>query len=286
MCLLIVLLLISFGLQGLMYWTNGWYESWYMFWTWIVFPIVFLLALFAGYLVLLFFVGALLGTKEPKKPSKFAKFLVEQTVFIVMLFLRVHLHSSGLGKLPSKKTPVMIVHNHLSMFDEFAMIWAFRHHDVLFISKEANFRIPIAGNWIRKAGYLSIVQGDLLNGKETIAKAVEYIQTGKNSICVAPEGTRNKDFPNPMLLPFHPGTFNLAKDAHCPIVVVALQNTYAVSHRYPLKATDVYLDVVGVVDSSTVNEKTSTELAEITRNLILKRFEDKEARFYHLEEKK
>ncbi|MDY5441757.1 MAG: 1-acyl-sn-glycerol-3-phosphate acyltransferase [Candidatus Enteromonas sp.] len=286
MFLLIILALIAFGLQGLQYWTNGWYLEWYMFWTWIVFPIVFILALFAAYLIILFLVGALLGTAEPKKPSKFAKWIIEQTVFIVMLFLRLRLHTSGLGKLPSRKTPVMIVHNHLSTFDEFAMIWAFRHHGVLFISKEANFHIPIAGNWIRKAGYLSILQGDLVNGKATIEKAVGHITSGKNSICVAPEGTRNKDFPNPQLLPFHPGTFNLAKDAHCPIVVVALQNTYAVSHRFPLKRTDVYLDVVGVIDPSTVDAKSSTELADMSRNLILKRFEDKGARFYHLEEKK
>lgn len=286
MIIAFVLLLLALGLQGILFWAYQWYESLVNLWTWIVLPFAFFWGLFAIYIFLLFLVGAMFGNKEPKKPSKFAKFIIEQTAFICMIFMRIHLHTNGMGKVPSKKTPFMLVHNHLSIFDEFALIWAFRHHGVLFISKEANFKIPVAGNWLRKAGYLSIIQGDLVNGTEIINKASEYIKAGENSICVAPEGTRNKTFPNPLLLPFHFGTFNLAKNANCPIVIASIQNTYAVMKRWPLKATSVYIDIVGVIDAETVKESASTELAEKSAALILNRFEEKEARFYHLDEKK
>lgn len=286
MIIAFVLLLLALGLQGILFWAYQWYESLVNLWTWIVLPFAFFWGLFAIYIFLLFLVGAMFGNKEPKKPSKFAKFIIEQTAFICMIFMRIHLHTNGMGKVPSKKTPFMLVHNHLSVFDEFALIWAFRHHGVLFISKEANFKIPVAGNWLRKAGYLSIIQGDLVNGTEIINKASEYIKAGENSICVAPEGTRNKTFPNPLLLPFHFGTFNLAKNANCPIVIASIQNTYAVMKRWPLKATSVYIDIVGVIDAETVKESASTELAEKSAALILNRFEEKEARFYHLDEKK
>ena len=286
MIIAIVLLLLALGLQGFFFWLFGWYQNLINLWTWIVLPFAFFWGLFAIFVFLLFLLGAMFGNKEPKMPSKFAKFIVEQTAFICMIFMRIHVHVSGMGKVPSKKTPFMLINNHLSIFDEFALIYVFRHHGVLFISKEANFKIPVAGNWLRKAGYLSIIQGDLVNGTEIINKSAEYIKSGEYSICVAPEGTRNKAFPKPLLLPFHSGTFNLAKNANCPIVVAAIQNTYAVMKRWPLKATAVYVDIVGVVDVETVQQSSSAELAEKTAALILNRFEEKEARFYHLDEKK
>ena len=43
---------------------------------------------------------------------------------------------------------------------------------------------------------------------------------------------------------------------------------------------------VGVIDAETVQQSSSSELAEQSASLILKRFEEKEARFYHLDEKK
>ena len=286
MIIAIILLLLALGLQGVLFWLYGCYQNFFNRWLCFVLPFAFFWVLFVIYVFLLFLVGAMFGNKEPKKPSKFAKFIVEQTAFICMIFMRVHVHANGMGKVPSKKTPFMLINNHLSIFDEFALIYVFRHHGVLFISKEANFKIPVAGNWLRKAGYLSIIQGDLVNGTEIINKAAEYIKSGENSICVAPEGTRNKTFPNPLLLPFHSGTFNLAKNANCPIVVAAIQNTYAVMKRWPLKATSVYIDIVGVIDAETVQQSSSSELAEQSASLILKRFEEKEARFYHLDEKK
>ena len=115
--------------------------------------------------------------------------------------------------------------------------------------------------------------------------AIEVLENNY-ALGLFPEGTRNKTFPEPLLLPFHPGTFTLAKEAHCPIVVAAIQNTSAVSRRWPLHRTHIYLDVVGVVDTEIVEQKNVQELAETTRSMILKRFEEKEARFYHLDPKK
>ena len=56
--------------------------------------------------------------------------------------------------------------------------------------------------------------------------------------------------------------------------------------RWPVHMTHVYLDVVGVIDEEDVAKLTTNELAEKSRSLILKRFEEKEARFYHLKPKK
>ncbi|MGM9813887.1 MAG: 1-acyl-sn-glycerol-3-phosphate acyltransferase [Candidatus Enteromonas sp.] len=287
MVLSFIFLFLAFGLQTALYILEGWHQTWWMFWTWIVFPFAFYWGLFAIYCFFIIVINALMNNKAPKKPSKVAQFFVTNTVFIVLLFMRVRLHVKGMGKLPKKGVRFMVVHNHVSMFDEFALIHALRHHEMLYVSKEGNFKLPGGGNWIRKAGYISLVQGDLKSGTEAINQGAEAINSGKYSVCVAPEGTRNKEFPNPQLLPFHYGTFNMAKQANnCPIVVISLQNTYGVAKRWPLKSTHIYLDVVGVIDGEEVASSSTQDIAEHARSLILRRFEEKQARFYHLDGKK
>ncbi|MCF0113124.1 MAG: 1-acyl-sn-glycerol-3-phosphate acyltransferase [Bacilli bacterium] len=286
MILTTIVIILSLGLTSVLFYFNEWYLYWYMYWTLIVFPFAFFCALFALYIFYLAIHSAILQSRKFKKPSMFAQVMVAQTAFLIMKFLRFRLSIRGMGKLPEGKRRFMVVNNHLSVFDEFALIYAFRNHDMLYISKEANFRIPIAGPWLKASGHLPIKQDDMVSGTQVIEKAAEYIKSGKYSVSVAPEGTRNKDFPNTLMLPFKPGTFNLAKEAHCPIVVVAIQNTNAMIERYPLHGTRIYLDVVGVIDEEEVEARSSTELAEKARNLILKRFEEKGARFYHLKPKK
>lgn len=286
MFLTIVLAILSLGLTGLFYYFNNWWKVWWMFWIWIPLPFAFFCALFFLFLLYLAIASYFYKRQTVKKPSLFAMLIVHQTAYVIMLYLRIHVTIRGMGKLPEHKRRFMVVHNHLSSFDEFALIWAFRNYDMLFISKEENFDIPIVGGWIKKAGHLAIKQGDLVQGKQIISQAADYIKQGKYSITVAPEGTRNKNFPDPLLAPFHPGTFNMAKEAGCPIVVCAIQNTNATMQRWPVHMTHVYLDVVGVIDEEDVAKLTTNELAEKSRSLILKRFEEKEARFYHLKPKK
>lgn len=286
MILSISFLVVAFAIQGLMFYFCNWYQSWVWIWTWFVLPFAFYWGLFASFIIYLAIASGFYKLKTYSKPSRYAQFIVSQTAFILMVLFRVRPHFRGMGKVPDRHSRFMLVNNHLSIFDEFALIYAFRNHDVLYVSKVENFDIPVAGPWFKKAGCLPIKQGDLLNGAQVISRGVEEIKSKRHSICIAPEGTRNKTFPEPLLLPFHPGTFTLAKEAHCPIVVAAIQNTNAVFRRWPLHRTHIYLDVVGVVDTEIVEQKNVQELAETARSMILKRFEEKEARFYHLDPKK
>ena len=277
----IIFLLLSLGTTGLIfYFANMWQNLWWLF---AVPPmaIAFYLACFATWLIVLY-VGSLFVKRDPAyiyKPSRAAQWIVRQTAAVALRVLRVKVHASGFGKIPSH-TPVVLINNHLSVFDEFAIVKYFRH-PIVFISKPGNFRIPIAGAWMRYAGYIPIVQDDIASGTEVIRMATKYLSTYKVSVCVAPEGTRNKNFPNPLLLPFHAGSFRLATESGKPVVVAALQNTNSVTSRFPRK-THVYLDIVSVIEEDEYKEMTTRELADRCRNDILKRFEQKEARFYHL----
>ena len=289
MVLTICFIILAFGLQGLTYYFGGLYQNIFWIWTWAVFPYLYYWGLFGTYLIFIYIYASIVKAKENKgkeewKPNRFAMWIIAQTAFQIFLLFRVSVHASGMGKWP-EKTKVMIVHNHLSVFDEFALVYLFRHHTVTFVTKPSNLKIPIAGLWMKKAGYIPIIQGDMQDGKRVMDKCAYLIQNRKASVCVAPEGTRNKDFPEPVMLPFHPGTFQMAKDAKCPIVIFAIQNTNAIISRLPIKRTHVYVDCVGVLEPSDYENLSLSEIAKKCQARIEARLEAKMARCYHLKKK-
>lgn len=286
MFLITIFWLISIALTGVTYYFSGLYAHWYWIWTIPLFLYAYFLVVFASWILFLF-IGSLFVKEDEEyiyPPNRFAQWTVKSTCRVICFLLGMRVHVSGLGKIPSH-TPVMIINNHLSVFDEIAMA-AFYPGHIVFVSKPGNFHIPIGGSWMRYAGYLPIKQGDMNNGKKIIAMAADYISKKRINVCIAPEGTRNKDFPNPVLLPFHPGSFHMALQAKCPIVVLAIQNTNCVLSRFPRHFTQIYLDVVAVVEPEEYEGMAANELALKCRGYIERRFEQKDARFYHIKPKK
>lgn len=285
MHLIIAFSLISAALTGATYYFSGMWQSPIWIWTIPLLLYAYFLACFGSWIIFIF-IGGLFVKSDPDyiyKPSRFAQWTVRHTCRVILFLLGVRVHYTGNGKVP-KKGPVILINNHLSVFDEIAIAAFFPRH-LVFISKPQNFSIPLGGPWMRYAGYLPIKQGDMANGKEIIGIATRYAKDEGRSICVAPEGTRNKDFPNPVLLPFHPGTFNLVKDSGVPLVVMAIQNTNCILQRFPRRRTHVYLDIVATIEEAEYKDLTSRELSDRARGYIERRFDHKEARFYHIKPK-
>lgn len=254
------------------------------------FFVLFLALYFLGILLLYIFFVVGLGLKyqrSPRRyaPSRFGMWIICQTCFIVLLFTRCRVHASGLGKL-DKNRSFMIVSNHLSAFDHIGFMSMFHGMDVIAVSKKANEEMFGIGGWIKRAGFLAIDQTDMVSGTETIAKAGGYLSENIASVMIAPEGTRNKTFPEPLILPFHPGSFAMAYQSKAPIALFAIQNTNAVFHRFPLHMTDLYYDCVGVLEYDEYKDMTPHDLSLKCHDLILARLEKKKARFYHLKKKK
>ena len=258
-------------------------------WVWLPFLLTFIYfwALYLVWLLLmaLFSFGVNRHKGKEYKPNRFAMWVLSETCFILLILFRVRFHATGMGKVPDPKTKFMLVSNHLSGFDHVGLISLFVKHKMVCVSKRGNEKFILASGWIKKAGYLSIDQGNVLSGTAVIEKAGRYIAEDVCSVCIAPEGTRNKSFPEPELLPFHPGSFQMAYQSHCPIVVFAIQNTNAIFKRFPLRPTDVYFDCVGVIEYEDYKSLTPAELANKARGMIERRFEQKRARFYHFKPK-
>ena len=281
MTLVVIFGILSAIATSLTYYFGGFYTD--IIWVWLV-PVLLFVFFWAGFT--LYAIGIiLLGLKyqrSPRRygPNRFGMWFLSQTCFMLLLITRCRTHASGLGKV-DKNRSYMIVSNHLSAFDHIGFFSIFHGWDLIAVSKQENEDMFAFGGWIKRTGCLPINQSDMVSGKEVIDRAGTILKDNIASVMIAPEGTRNKTFPEPIMLPFHPGSFGMAYASKAPIALFAVQNTNMVAKRFPFHMTDLYYDCVAVIEYDEYKDMTPNELSVHCHDLILARLEKKKARFYH-----
>jgi 1-acyl-sn-glycerol-3-phosphate acyltransferase len=229
-------------------------------------PIIYALW-FAVILILLFLTSYLFSLKkEIKKPDRFALWLSYVITHQLSIFARIHIHCKGFDKLP-KDGKYLIIYNHRSNWDPMLIMDKMHKYHIICITKPENEKIPIAGRWIHRAGFIAIDRQNNVKALSSIYKAIDFLNKGYGSICVAPEGTRCK---NGTLLNFHPGTFKIAFRAQVPIIEVGFKNTDAISKNFPFKNTHVEMEILRVIDYNYFKDSNTIELC----NEVYKDFED------------
>lgn len=201
--------------------------------------------------------------KEYTKDNGYFRFLLTFSSLVMMPLLSIRVHVSGMEKLPDpKEGRVLFVSNHRSKFDPI-LTWAvFRKYKLAFISKPSNFNVPFFGRIIRKCCFMAIDREDPRKALPTIYQAADLIKRGETSVGVYPEGTRNY---GKELLPFHDGVFQIARKAGSRIVVLALTGTDEIAHRTPFRKTDVYMDILEVMDEDEVRHTKASEISKRVR---------------------
>ena len=239
----ILYIILALGADGAIFYFTGLYNYPYFYWVPVLaFPILYVLVFGLSLLILLICSLPINVNKEVKKPSKFARFLVTQIVRQINFFSFSIVKRSGFYKIPHDE-PYVIIYNHVSNFDPM-FIMDYLHKDkIICVTKPSNKKIPIAGPYIHKAGYISINREDPKEGTKAILKAVEYIQKGYGSIAIAPEGTRMKDG---HLGTFHPGSLQVAYHSHAPIVVCGFKGTGKLSKNAFKKPSKINMDILEV----------------------------------------
>ena len=255
-------------------WLNA--SPWMAFWGLAIGPGLFL-ALFILWLLIITLWGKSLNTKKHVEGYHGLYYwIVVQTDFLVMRLLRVKTILRGGEKLP-KEGKIVFVNNHISNFDQMAML-AVCPDPLICISKPENFSFPIAGPMIHHAGFIPINRDNAKEGVKAIYQAVGLLEQETANIEICPEGTRNKTG-NP-LLPFHPGSFRVATLSKAPLAICCLKNTQFVHKRAPWRKTIVYVDVLEVLYYDDYKDKSTHELAEYASNLILQDLRQRERVLY------
>lgn len=178
----------------------------------------------------------------------------------------VRVHLSGKEKLPESGRFVYCS-NHRGLFDPLSANVALKDYNISFISKPSNMDLPIIGRLGWGAGYLPIDRESDRNALKTILKATDYIKNDLCSIGIYPEGTRSRV---PGMLPFKAGSFKLAQKAKVPLVIASSKNADEVFKNFPLRPTDIYLDILEVIPAEKVCSMDTSELAAHAHNLIEK----------------
>lgn len=139
-----------------------------------------------------------------------------------------------------KDQPVLYIGNHRSYFD---VVLTYTRVPRLtgYIAKKEMEKIPFLSVWMKNLHCLFLDRDNIREGLKTILAAIDKIKAGI-SICIFPEGTRNKT-PD-TFLPFHEGSFKVAEKTGCPIIPMAINNSADIyeDHLPRVKKTHVVLE--------------------------------------------
>lgn len=222
------------------------------------------LALNVLFLLLLFMISLFFPKGEPKKESRFWRRWTVHAVRWILDMLRVRVKVEGRELLPGE--PVVLVSNHRSDFDPMAAMVAFSHRPLVYISKESNLRIPIAGAFVRRCHFLPIDRENPRSALATLKHAASLMREEGLDIGIYPEGTRSyKGGPKP----FKEGAFLMAKQAGAPIVLMTTEGTEEIAGHVILRRNIVRLRVLRVISAEEVAATTARELTRLSEETLL-----------------
>ena len=136
-----------------------------------------------------------------------------------ILGLRVQL--SGLEQRHGEKTFIFMP-NHESFLDG-PLMFILIPQRVRVILKKEIYRLPVIGQAMRYAEFVSVDRKGKEGGKKSIQRAVSLIKEKKYSFLIFPEGTRSLDG---KLQDFKRGGFFLAQESRTDIVPVSISGTF------------------------------------------------------------
>lgn len=204
-----------------------------------------------------------LPKQEPERSGAFCRVMVGIAMDWLVTFLCTRVVMKGKDRLP--REPFVLVSNHRSDFDPIVVFALLRRRKIVYISKESNFKIPIAGPFIRGAGCLAIDRENAMRAMRTLKRAADRLKNEGICIGIYPEGTRSK---TGELLEFKTGAFYLAKKAEAPVVVMTTQNTERIAKKFWLCPLTVKLNVLEVISKEEVQTLSMEDLAARTRKTI------------------
>lgn len=168
-----------------------------------------------------------------------------------------------------KDQAVLYIGNHRSFFD---ILLTYVHCPDLtgYVAKKEMEPIPLLSIWMRYLHCLFLDRKDIKEGMKTILTAIEKVKNGI-SICIFPEGTRNKGNNELELLPFHEGSFKIATKSGCPIIPMAISNSAEIfeNHFPKIKPCKVVVEYGKPIYPEQLSKEDKKRLGAYTQGIIL-----------------
>lgn len=181
----------------------------------------------------------IIGKFNKKKMDVSSLRMVQWALGTIGKICGIKLTVIGKENIP-KDQAVLYVCNHRSYFD-IILGYSIMPGLTGYISKDDLEKVPLLNIWMRRLYCLFLNRTDMKQGLKTILKAIEYIKQGV-SICIFPEGTRNRGEEG-SLLEFKEGSFKIAEKTGCPVIPVAISHTADVILNHMPKVTPCHVTI-------------------------------------------
>lgn len=180
-----------------------------------------------------------LGFQTAKDKSSLA--IVNWAFRCIIFMSGANVHTIGLENVPSDQA-VLYVPNHRSYFD-IVLTYVRVKRPTGYIAKKEMLRYPLLRDWMKNLHCKFLDRHDLKAGMKMILDSIADIKSGI-SICIFPEGTRNRDKTNQEMMPFKEGSLKIAEKSDCPIIPVAITGSSAIfeDHLPKMKKTHVIIE--------------------------------------------
>lgn len=176
---------------------------------------------------------------------------------------RVTIEVHGASNLPENDGYIMFP-NHQGLFDVLAIIEADPHPFGVVIKKEAA-NIILVKQVVRLLRGFAMDRQDTRSSLKLINQMTEEVKQGRNYV-IFPEGTRSKN--GNEILDFKAGTFKSAVNAKCPILPVALVNSFKPFDISSIKKETVQVHFLEPIPYSQYMGLKTTEIAHIVHDRI------------------
>ena len=183
-----------------------------------------MLVIYSIYGFFLWFIAWIVHFFNPEKSDYMLFHSVQRACRIGLKLMSIKVEACGLENVPEKGIASVFVINHRSIFD-IICTYPCLHNRTGFVAKDSLRKIPVFSTWILKLHGLFLNRDDIREGVKTINQAIDNVKNGI-SMCIFPEGTRNKDLSSKTnMLPFHGGSLKIAERSGAPVIPVAIYNT-------------------------------------------------------------
>lgn len=210
----------------------------------------------------------IIGKFNPKRKQKIALAMV-QGGFQCILKLCSGTKTTVIGRerIPRDQA-VLYVGNHRSFFD-ILIIYTLVPDLTGFVAKKEMEKIPFLSTWMRLVNCLFLDRNDMKQGLKVILEGIEKLKNGI-SICIFPEGTRNKSEDETELMPFREGSLKMAEKAGCLIIPVAMNNNAAIYEKQSPRVKPVHtvIEFGKPIDPKTLDKEQKKFLGAYTRDRI------------------
>lgn len=175
----------------------------------------------------------------------------------------VELTVTGLENMP-EQDGFMLYCNHQGMFDVVAIAASWTRQLGCVFKKELT-DVPLLKQVLICTRSFAMDREDVRQSLEVIQNVTKEVQAGKNYL-IFPEGTRSK-LGNQML-EFHGGSFRCAVKAKCPIVPVAIIDSYRVLDQKGSKPVKVQLHYLEPIPYAEFAGMKAAEVAQLVKDRI------------------